>query len=184
MKNLTFLLLIAILFLAACNGQTDQKKAINERDNMAAQIEALEDEILSKRESTVFDTVSATTYINRTNEFTEAYPQDTLNPVFLFKSGELSRGLGEFPMAIKFWNRVATEYPHHRLAPEALFLQGFTYDNSLGMIEEAAPHYELFLERYPKHPIANDVQMLLDAAKSGKTPDEMIKDFKQQQKGE
>lgn len=184
MKNLTFLLLTAILLMAACNGQSSQKKAINERDNMVSQLEALEEEILNQREAAVFDTASATTFINRTQEFNKAYPQDTLNPVFLFKSGELARGLGEFNMAIKFWNRVATEYPSHRFAPEALFLQGFTYDNNLGVMEEAATHYELFLEQYPKHPIASDVKMLLEAAKSGKTPEDMIKEFEQQREEE
>jgi tetratricopeptide (TPR) repeat protein len=186
MKNLFFLFLASSIFmLSACNGQqTNDQDSPEDKGVLESQVRALEEEMMNNRTKAVFDTATATNYINKSRKYVGLYPKDTLSPMLLFRSGEVARGLGEFHMSIKFWDQMTKSYPDHRKAPEALFLQGFTYDNHLNQLEEAASHYEAFLERYPKHPIAGDVQMLLEAAKSGKSPDEMIKEFEKNREEE
>ena len=181
MRTTNLFFLAAILIFTACNGQQAEEAKIEGRDMMASQVRALEAELLNKINEPVFDTATATTFLNRSREFASKFPKDTLSPEFLFKAADVARGLGEYHLAIKMWNEVETQYEGYRKAPEALFLQGFTYDNDLEKMDEAAKHYEAFLEKYPKHPIANDVKLLLEVAKSGKSADELIDEFESQQ---
>ena len=85
---------------------------------------------------------------------------------------------------VELWGRIATEWENYRRAPEALFLQAFTLDDNLGDTQRAQQQYELFLEKYPKHPLANDARLLLEAAKAGKSSNELIREFQEKEQRE
>lgn len=57
---------------------------------------------------------------------------------------------------------------------------GFVYENDLNDLENAKQTYEAFLQKYPNDPdFADDAQMALKNL--GKSPEELIKEFEQNQ---
>ncbi|MCG8330965.1 MAG: tetratricopeptide repeat protein [Chitinophagales bacterium] len=174
--------LIIFLFAAvACNSSSKNEGdgIPKDRGQLASQIKSLEETLLEKINEPTLDTTTANSLIKKSRAFAKQFPQDTLSPEFLFRAADVARGIGQYQTAIEMWHQVETKYESYKKAPEALFLQGFTYDNSMGELENAAKHYQRFLTKHPKHPIASDVQMLLEVAKSGKSPEELIQEFEQ-----
>jgi outer membrane protein assembly factor BamD (BamD/ComL family) len=76
---------------------------------------------------------------------------------------------------VEFYGKFIHQFPNHRNAPYALFLQGLIYENQAGDPMKARPYYEAFLKAYPDHPIAGDVSFSLENL--GKTPEEIIMGF-------
>ena len=81
--------------------------------------------------------------------------------------------------SMAFYRRLYDQYPGYSKAPVALFLQGFIHENQLGQLDSASYYYTTFLERFPDHPIASDVRLSLENL--GKSPEELIKMFQEQQ---
>ena len=98
--------------------------------------------------------------------------------VYLFRAADVSRGLGDYRLAIKLWGKVNAEFASFKRAPDALFLQGFTYDRDMHDADQAKLHYRKFLEKYPDHPLVKDVTLMLQYLEQEKSPEELIKDFK------
>ena len=184
MKNLMFFLFIATgLMLASCNSEPSGDEPMSQ-DRLAELIRALEGTLQEQMDQVALDTATARTMAERAQEYARRFPQDTLAPYFLFQAANVSRGIGDFKQSVELWGEVATEFESYRRAPEALFLEALTLDENLGDPRQAAKRYETFLEKYPKHPLANDARLLLEAAKSGKSADDLVKEFQQKQQEE
>jgi tetratricopeptide (TPR) repeat protein len=137
---------------------------------------------ISELENTLFadssmtpDTAKSNKIIGMYLAFADKNPTDTLSPVYLFKAGDLASKMNETHMAIQIFESLKKEYPDHRNAPYALFLQGFISENQEGNPLQARPYYEEFLKKYPDHIIAHDVAFSLENL--GKTPEELIMEF-------
>jgi tetratricopeptide (TPR) repeat protein len=180
MRNLSLSLLVALLALMACQPGSTSSTASDSMDK-AAQIQRLEKKLRSNTQTAELDTATAEQLIASSREFVKTFPKDTLSPMFLFKAAEVARGLGNYNLAINLWGQMEKQYPTHSKAPEALMLKAFTYDTHLKQLDIAARFYKSFLTQYPKHPLAKDVQLLYEVANSGKSPEELIKEFQQQQ---
>lgn len=177
----TFLSILALAIGISACGSKGQKAGNEEaKEDMQAEILALEGRLKEQVDEMTFDTFAATTLIDRTRTYAELYPQDSMAAPFLFQAASVLRGMGKFQEAIDMWGHIVAQYEDFPKVPEAVFFQGFTYDNDLRDADTAKKYYEYFLERYPKHPIAKDVQILLDVLESGKSPEEMIKEFQMQ----
>ncbi|MCO6476041.1 MAG: tetratricopeptide repeat protein [Phaeodactylibacter sp.] len=181
MKNLIFFLAIAgSLLLTSCGAGPGAEEPLD-RDHLSELIQALNGTLQEQKDQERTDTATARDLADRAEEFAQRFPQDTLAPKFLFQAATASRGIGDFNKAVELWSKVATEYNSHRKAPEALFLQGFTLDENLRDTTRARRQYEAFLEQYPKHPLANDARVLLEAIRTGKSAGDLVEEFKQQQ---
>lgn len=159
MKKLVFISL-AILTVIAC--QSPKEKAL-------ANIKALEanDSIFSPENIEKLKVA----YI----DFANKYPDDELAPEFLFKAGQRCNVSAQHTEAINLFQQVIDKYPKHRIAEEALFLQGYVYENSLKDMNRAKTVYTQFIEKYPNSELAEDAKYSIENL--GKTPEEIFREL-------
>ena len=173
------LFLLCAACLSACNTDAGEKTQLTQ-EQIVAQIRTLESALAQNLSQPAIDTATADSLIDKAMRYANSFPQDSLSPQFLFRAADVARGIGEQGLAVTLWGKVAKVYEGSRYAPESLFLLAFTLDNDLRDTSRARQAYEEFLEQYPKHPLANDARELLKVLQSGKTPEEMIREFQQQ----
>ncbi len=178
--HLLFLLLplIALLSCGDSDRMADEDKS---QDKLAEEIMALEDLLKKQMDNPTLDTASAVTFIEKTEVYASKFEQDSLTPKFLFSAAAVARGIGEYEEAVQLWAQVEEGHLGYEKQPESIFFQAFTYDNDLQDMPKAIEKYEKFLIQYPKHPIAKDARMLLKVAQSGKSPNQVVKEFQEQQ---
>ncbi|NLO50196.1 MAG: tetratricopeptide repeat protein [Bacteroidales bacterium] len=111
--------------------------------------------------------------------FADNYPQDSLSPGYLFKAADVAMTTNRSNQAITLYQRIREEYPDYRKVPEALFLEGYVFENYLGRLDKAKAIYEDFLEKYPDNDFAKDAEISLKYL--GKSPEELTEIFQQMQ---
>lgn len=166
MRISSMIILAACLFFAACNSRGQQVEAIQQ----------LEQKLRQQKDANL-DTLSANALVEKSLAFATAYPKDSLTPAFLFQAADVLRGIHKAEDAVLLWGRVNAEYPGYERAADALFLQGFTCENNLSDKERALMYYQTFLDKYPKHPLVDDVSLSMEYLRSGKGLEELIKSF-------
>lgn len=147
------------------------------RDEWVAWLQQTQRQMANPR-ALKLDTALALQYVEQATAFAKKHPQDSLAPEVLFRAADVARGAGEFGQAIQLWGQVWRNYPQHRLAPDALFLQAFTFDNDLQAREEARTYYQKVIDQYPDHPLAMQAAQLIEVL--NKSPDELVRQFEQQ----
>lgn len=165
--NQIIILTLSVLFMTLIGCTSADKK-------MQEQISDLEKELFNDS-SMVPDAGKAGEMTALYLKYVEQFPGDTLSPVYLFKAADLSSKTNEIHQAVQLFGKLVKDYPEHRHAPIAVFLQGFIYENQAGDPMKAKPFYEEFLSKYPDHPMAADVSFSLENL--GKTPEELIRSF-------
>lgn len=168
LKN-SLLLITLIAVFSAC-------EPANEKD--AAKITASEDALFAADEGYI-DKDKALNLVDQYVAYADNYPDDSLSAEYIFKGAEFCLNLGEGQRAVVLYDRVISEYPDFRKAPECLFLKAYVYENYLGDLEMAKTIYTEFLERYPNNEFADDAQISI--TNLGKTPEELIQLFEEQQ---
>ncbi|MCB0569889.1 MAG: hypothetical protein KDC66_09015 [Phaeodactylibacter sp.] len=179
MRTLVFTLLFTAL-LASCGTNPGREGAMSQAQ-MAEKLRAMEQHLAQGLDQTTIDTAMADSLVDLGMKYAAQYPEDTLSPQFLFRAADVARGIGDRGLAVSLWGKVAREYEGSRFAPEALFLMAFTLDNDLRDTARARRGYEDFLAQYPKHPLAGNASELLKILQSNKSPEELIREFQQQQ---
>jgi len=170
MKNVFEKLLVVsllVVIFSACQ---------NPRGKAVSQIELLENELFS--EAGMIDRAKVIELIDAYIAFVETYPADTLSPVYLFKAGDMAMNTNRSVQAIQLYGQIIEDYPDYPKVPEALFLQGYVYENNLGRLDKAKEIYERFLALYPDNDFADDAEISL--LYLGKSPEELIEIFQQQ----
>jgi tetratricopeptide (TPR) repeat protein len=157
-------LLFFALAVAACSPAAKKE---------ASEIDGLEQALLGDSLGG-FDRERALGLVRKYDAFAAAHPADTLSAWYLFKAGNLSKDLGDYAAAIRYYGRCS-EIETFARREVALFLQGFTYENNLQDLENARRIYTEFLARYPDHGLARDARFSLDNL--GKSPEELIRMF-------
>lgn len=178
MKYFVFLFVLALLGTMACSSE-GTKKANLPREEWVNQINDLAEKLAQQTDPTKMNAQTAQQLVDQSLAFAAKHPKDTLTPAILFRAADVSRGLNQISQTLDIWARVHDQYPESQRAAESLFLQAFTYDKDLENAGAAIPLYQSFLEKYPDHAFANDARMLMEILQSGKTPEELIKDFEQ-----
>ena len=171
MKKLQFHLLITGLLITvmitACQSP---------RDESIANIENTEMEVFS--ENGMIDRNRVDELIETYVGFADEFPEDTLAPDYLFKAGDISMNTNRSRQAIRFYDRIITEFPDYKKTPEAMFLKAYVYENNLGRLDKAKEIYETFLTLYPNNEFADDAEVSLRFL--GKSPEELIEIFQQE----
>lgn len=168
--------IIAIMFVwsfSACKS----KNSTDATTSNPKEIKMLEDSLLSNPIGENYN-AKAPVLASEMLKYAETHPKDTLAAVYLFKAGDLYRGLGRFRESLQSWQTICDKYPDYKRAPDALFLQAFTIENELKDYEKAKSLYNEFLKKYPTHSFAATIPSILK--NMGKSPDELIKSFKAQ----
>lgn len=109
-----------------------------------------------------FNESAATQYVDATEAFVLINPNAPESPELLNKAAETARSLKTFNKAISLYDWIIDKYPSTKLAPQAMFLKAFTYDNDLHDIDNAKIFYEEFTKKYPTHDFADDAKVLLE----------------------
>jgi tetratricopeptide (TPR) repeat protein len=161
-------LLLLLMVMIAC--QNSRLKAIDQIKKTEASVF---DENGMIDQSRVDELISV--YIS----YARSYPQDSLSPGYLFRAADVAMTTNRSNQAINLYQRIREEYPAYRKVPEALFLEGYVFENYLGRLDKAKAIYEEFLEKYPDNDFATDAEISLKYL--GKSPEELIEIFQQTQ---
>lgn len=169
----------ALVGLWVCHGcsPSPSERPFESREEWVSWLQDTEKKMANPIELTI-DTALALKYAEQAVAFARQYPQDSLTPQMLFRAADVSRSVGEFGKAIQLWGQVWRHYPQHRLAPDALFLQAFTFDNDLEAKEEAKAYYQKVMEHYPDHPLAMQAGQLIQVL--DKSLNELVRQFEEQ----
>ena len=164
------ILFIAIcFFIASCS---------NPQEKLKSEIHDTE-KILFADSGKISSNPKAAQLLNLYKSYADQFKNDTLAADYLFKAGDLANNLHQPEEAIKLLGRVQ-DYKTFSKVQLALFLQGFIAETELNDLEHAKQFYELFLQKYPNHQLANDVQASL--INLGKSPEELIREFEANKK--
>lgn len=105
---------------------------------------------------------NAEKYVDICESYALAFPNDSLSASYLFKAAEMSRAMQSYGKTISLYDWIATYYSEDKNAPMALFLKGFLLENDLKKPEKAKEIYESFIQKYPNHAMAKDVNFLIE----------------------
>lgn len=128
------------------------------------------------------DPAMAKELIKETDIFVQKYPDDGRAPLALYRAAGTAKNMSDWTKALELFERTWKEYPDSFVAPMALFLNGFIYDDILNEDAKALELYKIFAERYPDNTFMPDVQKLMDMINL--TEEEMIEILKEQGKFE
>lgn len=167
---LTIVALLGILVFQSCS--SDNKKEV-----LTQEIKVLEDTLKANATKQINKNL-AKELIDKSVTYAEFFPEDEATPAYLFRAGNVAVGIGSFDEAIKLFETVYQKYPDFERAPDALFLEGFTYENHMNDIENAKRCYNDFLKRFPDDQLADQVRMVLENI--GKSPEELVKSFQKE----
>jgi tetratricopeptide (TPR) repeat protein len=171
MKN-RFHLLAPIVFIGltywACGSGSDSSTI---DADFPARMEALLKEAVKDPRN--IDAEKAATYLAEAERYADVRAGDTSAVFYLFKAAEVATVQRQYAKAVELYGRIANEFSSHPRAPQALFMQAFTYDENLGQIDMAREKYQEFIANYPQHDFADDAQIMLDNL--GKSDEEILR---------
>ena len=136
--------------------------------------------------------------------FVRKYTQHDFSPNYCFEGGKLASTIGETKDAVEFWLIILEDYPDFRLYPETMLLLAVEYETKMPLLDklelsndiksnkrknridhfdlnktdwnkEAERLYKRFLEKYPKHELAEQAKASLQQL--GKSPNEVVMGF-------
>lgn len=184
MKTLNYIFVsFLLIFTVACNNENqkvEQKAAtiIDPKIELTNQINRLEGEM---HRSVQIDNVTAGLALQAYSEYATNYPDDTLSPDYLFKSGEIATAIKQYPQALATYKKIVEKYPNYKLVQESLFLQASLLDNYLNEDIKAKIVYEQLISMYPNGSYSADAKAAINNL--GKTDEQLIKEFQKKNAG-
>lgn len=162
-----FMLTSCVLIALACS----LNSCVRPQEKLQKQIEGAEME-LSLADNAIPSVERSDSLITMYMQYADQYKDDTLSPVYIFKSAELYMKTGRYQMAIDHFGKVQ-RYKGFRKIGEAMFLKGFIADSQLGDTARARQYYQEFVQAFPGHEFADDAQHLIENLDL--TADELIR---------
>lgn len=163
MNKLIPFLLIAFVAVA-CN--SPKEKAIEQIKNMEANDTVFSPQAIEQLKAAYLD-------------FANKYPDDEMAPELIFKAAQRCNVVAQHAEAIRLFQSIIEKYSKSRVAEEALFLQGYVYENSMQDYASAKKIYEQFIQTYPNSELAEDAKMAI--ANLGKSPEEALEEILRKQ---
>ena len=142
------------------------------------------EEIKSAEKQVVGDSLHLEKYITDAQavlklyaDFISKYPDESITPDYLFKSGNVNMNIKKYNEAIADFDKLVKRYPKNDKTSMALFLEAFIYENNLMNYTKANELYRLFLKEYPSHEMAKSAKISLENI--GKSPEEMLRSIEE-----
>lgn len=152
----------------------DLKKRVTfDGENMDAYIQSLGEKIFNEPDFNGLNRAACTEYIDACQAHALSYPNSASSPSYLYKAAEVAKSIKSTQKALTLYDWILDEYPNFEKAATTLFIKGFIIENELGNDVLARSVYDSFLEKYPKHELADDVEFLIENL--GKTDEEIAK---------
>jgi TolA-binding protein len=129
----------------------------------------------------MLDEKKTTDAITSLEALVNEYPESEIAPAALVQLAQIYQNQMDktikpaesFDKAEKYFMQVYEKYPDSEEAPKSLFMSGFILANDLMLYDKATSSYNLFLEKYPSHPLAVSAKEELD--NMGLSPEEILK---------
>jgi tetratricopeptide (TPR) repeat protein len=174
MKQLLFISILAlVLLISSCKPKGAwEKKSIEEKENL----------LMAEARKGKTDTAAINQLLAAYEGFADANKGDTNGANYLFKEAEFYSYMHKPQRSIEVYKKIYDNYPTFEKRPQALFLQGFTYENEMGKIDSARVKYEQFVAAYPDNALTKDVKISI--LNLGKTPEQLISEFEQNAKAD
>jgi tetratricopeptide (TPR) repeat protein len=173
MRNIVAIVSLISIGLLACNQPTEP---LSQKEQVLVKIDSLETVLFTDSEAKS-DTKSGMKLIRFYAKFYQLSDKDSLAIDMLFKAGEVSMGIGQSNLAVKYFRTINEDHPDFYKAPEALFLSGFCEENLNKDTAQARFLYESFVEQFPEHKLAEDAQFSIQ--NMGKSDEDLIKMFEE-----
>lgn len=143
--------LILVWALSACTSADERKaKVIAELSDQEQKMRSLES----------LDTSLAVDLINSYQSFLEAYPKDSLSPIYLRKMAEVYRAWpGKEVQTVDTYNLLAETFTYHEEGKKALLSTALFFEEK-GNKDEASRYYQRFIDQFPSHPLADQARQL------------------------
>ena len=145
-------LLLGLLTAFGCS-----HTSTSERDKTLAQIDSLETVLFADSDEPA-DREAGMLLVRAYAKFYQEHKTDTTAIDMLFKAGEVSMGIGQGNLAVKYFSTIAEQHEDFMKSPEALFLAGFCEENLNQDSTEARAFYESFIDQFPDHKLAEDAK--------------------------
>ncbi|NNF22153.1 MAG: hypothetical protein HKN67_09435 [Saprospiraceae bacterium] len=151
----------------------EAKENLNgEPGSIESYMQAVGEKIFENPDNTGINRQSSLQFVDACEAYAVAYPKDSATPEYLFKAAEVAKSIRTFPKSLAIYDWIIEGYPNYEKTPTSLFLKGFIIENNLRDDEKAGKIYNEFLNKYPNHDLADDVQFLIDNL--GKTDEEIL----------
>lgn len=178
MNRLTIVLVNSLLLCLLFGCGSDAAKTTDPAAQRQELMRSFEN--IADQETGLLNEEAAQKFVDEAIAFSEAFPDDTLAALPLYRSAEVSRSIGDPKRAIKTYQQVTERYPTFYKTAEASFMLAFSYDEDMNDLDRAKAAYESFLAKYPDHTFADDAAMLL--ANLGKSDEEILRELEAQLK--
>ncbi|NSW45774.1 MAG: tetratricopeptide repeat protein [Bacteroidales bacterium] len=176
MNKIVYLILV-ILIIASCTSNEEKQK--KEKQSIETNIARLE-KIISNDTTGQINIAAAYEIIRNYASYSYKFPNDSNTPEYIFRMANILNALGKFREAVEAFHKIESKYPDYNKLDICIFLQGNIYETELKDLEKARYYYELFIQKYPSHPLSKDVKVLLENL--GKSPEELLKSIQQKNK--
>jgi hypothetical protein len=176
MKNLVAIVSLISIGLLACQ---EAAKPLTESEKTLAQIDSLEAILFADSEAPA-DPKAGMTLVRSYAKFYQLSEKDSLAVDMLFKAGEVSMGIGQGNLAVKYFRTITEDHSAFHKAPEALFLSGFCEENINKDTAQARFFYESFIAGFPNHKLTEDAQFSIQ--NMDKSDEDLIRMFEENMK--
>ena len=165
-----FLLILTISgFIFSCSSLSDKEKRIKNIESIQG---ILFEDPNSMKEGSKRN-LEMNTLRDYYKQFVSAYPTDTLSGLYIYNLAMMEADhYKRYEESVNYLERFYREFPNHKNAAKALFLQGFTYAEYLKDFKRAEAVYTKFLQTYPDHEMVESIKFELQNL--GKTPEELL----------
>lgn len=167
-----YLVFILLFFALACKQQKTPEEVM--QFEIAKMEENLSQNAMSLNEANGFE------MLKKYDLYVQKFPQDTLVPALLFKSGELAMTIKATNKALFYFNKLQNNFPDYKNTPYSVFLQAFLYESQMNDTAKAREYYNLFISKYPNHSLVKDAKASINML--GKDLNEIIKEFEAKNK--
>ncbi len=172
-------ILCAALFLIGFSACKETVKPLSESEKTLAKIDSLEAGLFTDSEAKA-DVRQGMALVRAYAKYYQNSAKDSLAIEMLFKAGEVSMGIGQGNLAVKYFETITKDHSDFSKAPEAMFLCGFCSETLMADTAKAKLYYEKFIEAYPNHKLAEDAQFSIQ--NMGMSDEDLIKLFQEKAK--
>lgn len=184
MKNIFFILSLSILIYSCKNDTQPEDVVLEKQEIVEDPIDTYDERVediakytaLMYDDSLNFNKEVAENLLLAYDRFIAKDDFYNIHKEYIFKAGELCRGLNRPHDAIRYFNMLLEKDPEYKLAPEALFYKAATVGDMLKEHDEAKRLYQEFIDTYPNHPLVESAKgsILIE----GQDLKDVIKNFK------
>ena len=167
------------LYRGIIDNYPNYEKIAEAQSSMSLQIDSINNyiadlgrKIFEQADNSGINRNAALAYVDGCEAYALAYPDSPEAAGNLFKAAEVAKSIRTFPKSLSLYDWILDKYPNYEKASTSLFLKGFIIENSLGDDELAREVYNEFLQKHPKHDLADDVEFLIQNL--GKTDEEIL----------